>query len=64
MDYLEDAAELENFKNAETYSDMARCVYLYRDKERNKTEGMKLVQKALAIDKNCANAWLNKGNFE
>ena len=43
MDYLEDAAELENFKNAETYSDMARCVYLYRDKERNKTEGMKLV---------------------
>ena len=62
--YLKDAAELENHKNAETYSDMARCVYRYGDKERNKTEGMQYVEKALSLDQKCANAWLNKGNFE
>ena len=61
--YLKDAAELENHKNAETYSDMARCVYRYGDKERNKTEGMEYAKKALSINQYCANAWLNKGNF-
>lgn len=63
LHYLEDAAKIELFNNAETYSDMARCIYLYQDKDRNKTEGMKYVDKALKIDKNCANAWLNKGNI-
>lgn len=27
--YLEDAAKIENNRNAETFSDMARCIYLY-----------------------------------
>jgi len=31
LDFLKKAAELEGDLNAETYSDMARCIYLSRD---------------------------------
>ena len=53
----------EKNKNAETFSDMARCIYEMGDENKMETEGMELVEKALEIDPNCANAWLNKGNL-
>jgi len=48
---------------AQTFSDMARCVYMIGDVARMRTEGMELIKKAHLLDKNCAKAWLNKGNF-
>jgi len=64
IEYLKKVAHLEKNKNPETFSDMARCIYEIRDEKRMETEGMELIDKALAIDSNCANAWLNKGNLE
>ena len=55
--------ELEKGKNAETYSDIARCIYEMGDKEQMQTEGLKVVDEALKINQKCHNAWLNKGNI-
>lgn len=63
IEYLTLAAHLEKDKNAETYSDLARCIYKRGDKEMNRTNGMEMVKKALKINEKCANAWLNKGNI-
>ena len=63
LDYLALCGKLEKDKNAETYSDIARCMYKLGNREQSRTVGMNMVTKALAIDANCANAWLNKGNI-
>ena len=66
IEYLQSAAKYEKnnlIKNGETFSDIARCIYELQDKEQIENEGLEMVSKALTIDKNCANAWLNKGNI-
>lgn len=64
IEYLTRCALIEADRNAETYSDMARCIFQFGDKERNKKEGMEMVEKALKINDRCANGWLNKGNIQ
>jgi len=63
IDYLQKCAMLEHDQNAETFSDIARCIHLIGDVERSKKEGMENIDKALKINYRCANAWLNKGNI-
>lgn len=64
IEYLQRAATAEQDNNAETFSDIARCIHLMGDKERAKTEGIDMTDKALKINPKCANAWLNKGNIK
>ena len=67
QNYLYRCARIEGGKNAETYSDIGRCIYKIVSIEPHpamRDYGLKMVENALKIDKKCYNAWLNKGNFK
>lgn len=61
--WCEKAAEAENYSVAETFSDVARCIFELKDEKRIREDGLAMVESAIGMDKKCSSAWLNKGNI-
>ena len=64
LDYCKQCARLEQDTNAETYSDMSRCVFEMKKKDLSETIGLQYANRAIEINPKCANAFLNLGNLQ